>query len=467
MSENKTGRIKITFDKKELKARAFKFTYREARRHVGDLYKTLVQELLEDGCLITAKYFELLVSKENDYYVKHVIRDRVQDYPELLMSLYDNCKMAERSAVLKQCEGMVVTFNRLYQILALLDKPQYSQKFNWLRKDVYEIVIKICSKLGKDMRNVDKPMAQIYLRYANFLSSANESLSQSMAYYELAMHLAETNKWLIDTMNPDAIGNSLRYLHNMVADHYVDALLNFAKTIATNDYLQAVALCRKAVCVLTKVGRNVGNLHQFVNAQLHMVEFYIEGAADYNMAFSILANIDADMKKIDHKHYDKLALRLYLNKGICYTKLGLRDNAMDNLQHALQLSQKLQSKSDEALAYMNMGKLYLQEGAQERIYAKNAFSNAQLLYEKLGDRINRQKCIYLTAQVTTAGLFPLFLDLMKQSEKTGNLFHLRRWQYQLKPFWEPENFEDEGNDELTCLLKEFVRKPKAKDLLHI
>lgn len=174
MSHPNEERIKVTFDKKELQNRICKFSFREARRHAGDLYKALVQELREDGCLVSAKYFEFLAAKETDYYLNNVIRDRVMDNESLLMSLYDNCKMAERSALLEQCEGMAVTFNLLYQIVALMDEPKYATKFNWLRRDIYEIVAKICDKVGNGKANVERPIAMIYLKYGNFLSGESK-----------------------------------------------------------------------------------------------------------------------------------------------------------------------------------------------------------------------------------------------------------------------------------------------------
>lgn len=174
MQDFKSDRIKISFNKDELKARISRFTFREARRHAGNIYEALIQELLEDGCLQSAKYFERLVAKENDYYTNNVIRYRVQDYPDFLMSVYDNCKMAEKSALLQQCEGVAVTFNLLYQIILLMDQPQYVTKFKWLRKDVYEIIADICNKFCLGKSNAGKPIAQIYLKYANFLSDESQ-----------------------------------------------------------------------------------------------------------------------------------------------------------------------------------------------------------------------------------------------------------------------------------------------------
>ncbi|XP_013111205.1 uncharacterized protein LOC106089774 [Stomoxys calcitrans] len=465
MSEIKTTRIKITFDKEELKNRVNKFTYREARRHAGDIYKALEQELLEDGCVISAKYFDRLAAKENDYFKNNVIRERVKDCPDLLMCLYDNCKMAEQKAMLQQSEGMAVTFSLLLQIVCLMDQPQHASKFNWLRQDIYEIVTKICDKLGEGKSNVDKCIAQIYFKYANLLSSETQTMPESFQYYEKAFAMALPNKWLIDTMSPDT-GNSLNLLHTLIADHYVSALLNFGKTIATNNYLQAVALGHKAVCVLTRVGRNVRNLHQFVDAQLHMAEFYAKGK-DYNMVFSLLANIDGDMVKVDKQHYGKLALRLCLNKGICCSNLGLRSNALTNFKQAVNLSQQLNLKTHEANAHMNIGQWYLQEGGKERILAKAAFVKSMQLYESLGDAKNRQKCKFFLAQATSASVFPLFMDMIKTSESEGNFFKLRRWNDQLKPFWLQEPVEEKQKNDIENLLEEYSNKPENKDLLRI
>ncbi|XP_073828969.1 uncharacterized protein isoform X2 [Musca autumnalis] len=451
MSHPKDNRIKVTFDKKELQNRVCKFTFREARRHAGILYQALIQELREDGCLTSAKYFEILAAKETDYYNNNVIRDRVMDNPHFLMSLYDNCKMAERSALLEQCEGMAVTFNLLYQIIALLDEPKYAIKFNWLRRDVYEIVAKICDKVGKGKNNVDRPIAMIYMKYGNLLSA------ETLDYYDKALVLAQTNKWITNTTQPDGYP-PLIPLHTTIAERYVAALLKFGKAIAMRDYLHAVALGQKALCVMTQVGRNVCNLHQFVNIHLHMAEFYIEGE-NYEMALAVLSKISDEISMIDKRHADELVMRLHLDKGICYTHLKKTNNAMQNLQTALKLSQKLQVKPAEAQIYMEMGKLYLQQGATQRNMARNSFLKSKELYESLGDLQNSKKNKYLLAQVMSSAVFPLFMDLMKASDKYCNLFHLRRWKYQLKPFWQDQYLSNEKADELQCLLEEFAQKP--------
>ncbi|XP_061392410.1 uncharacterized protein LOC133327893 [Musca vetustissima] len=480
MSHPTGERIKVTFDKKELQNRITNFTFREARRHSGNLYAALVQELREDGCLTSAKYFEMLASKETDYYKNNVIRDRVMDHPGFLMSLYDNCKMAERSALLEQCEGMAVTFNLLYQIVSMMDEPKYARKFNWLRKDVYEIVAKICDKLGKGKNNVERPIAMIYLKYAicmfhNKNSLADETINLALLYYEKAITLAQTNKWITNTTTPADARAALTSLHTTIAEHYVAALLKFGKSIAVSDYLQAVGLGQKAICVLTQVGRNVRNLHQFTDIEMHIAEFYIEGEK-YDVALALLQELSDEVSKIDNRYSEELTMRLQLNKGICYTKLQyfffngvqlhivqpLEDNEVtlnaktpDN-NH--QMPWKSGFKSQPAQIYMEIGKLYLQQGVSQRNMARNAFLKSKEIYESLGDLQNSKKNKYLLAQVMSTEIFPLFMDLMKASDKYCNLFDLRRWKYQLKPFWRDQYLKTEMGDELQCLLNEFPPK---------
>lgn len=133
---------------------------------------------------------------------------------------------------------------------------------------------------------------------------------------------------------------------------------------------------------------------------------------------------------------------------------------MQSLKEALKLAQKLQLKSAEAQIHMEMGKLYLQQGGSQRNMARKAFLKSKQIYETLGDMKNSSKNKYFLAQCLSSAIFPLFMDLMKSSDKYCNLFHLRRWKYQLKPFWRNQHLRSDMDDELKCLMEEFSRKSK-------
>lgn len=157
--------------KDELRKKIIIPTFNQARRH-ANIYEALVQEFYEEGCPSSAKYFQQLINRESSLYANASIRDRFRDMPELLFGLFDNCKVAEKAALLDENKGPEICSNLLLQCILTLQK--YKKKFDWIMEDVFKIIIKICENLFKDENNSKQSLCEIYYRYGVFCTKTGE-----------------------------------------------------------------------------------------------------------------------------------------------------------------------------------------------------------------------------------------------------------------------------------------------------
>lgn len=167
----------VEFDRKKIRAGISLPCHREALRFTAKpVYNQLIIELYEDNCPITAKYFQIFAAKEKKLYEGAAIRDRVFNNPKLLMSLFDNCKMAEKAIALNSRNGDVICCHLMLQNALLCEK--YGQNLTWLIYDVYETVTKICTKLMEKSQNSKEYLCKLYCRYALLLHKVGKRLIQ-------------------------------------------------------------------------------------------------------------------------------------------------------------------------------------------------------------------------------------------------------------------------------------------------
>lgn len=132
-------------DKAALLAKVSCPTYNEARRVLKPIYEVLVAELYEAGCNFSAKQFLRLIQKEICLKSWFIINTQVKDVPDLLYSLFDNCKTAEIAINQQKHDGLLFAFNLMHESILLL--KAYGPDFLWLLNEAFQIVIELIERL--------------------------------------------------------------------------------------------------------------------------------------------------------------------------------------------------------------------------------------------------------------------------------------------------------------------------------
>lgn len=145
-----------------------KMPYREARRLKISLYNALLLELWEDMYPNTARRIEGLIMHENRLMDGMFIKERVQNYPQLLLNLYDHCRTVERISRENQPANEVKILRLMNECILLL-KP-YQKKFGWLLCECYNISISYCKTMGELQHEAaNEQKCLLFFNYGVFL----------------------------------------------------------------------------------------------------------------------------------------------------------------------------------------------------------------------------------------------------------------------------------------------------------
>ncbi|XP_065365463.1 uncharacterized protein LOC135958484 [Calliphora vicina] len=445
-----TGPFKnnVSFDKEQIRRKIIVPTFKQARR-VADIYNALIQEFLEEGCPTSAKYFQILIDKERSLYDNASIRDRILDEPQLLLSLFDSCKMAEKSALLGQCNGSAVSSRLLLQCILLFEN--YDKKYDWILMDVFRIIIKIAAKVCESDGCSKESLSQIYYKFGMYLTKYD--LEEAVKYLEKSFDLAKGTNW-IDKDN----SNNGRSLHcsTVIAKTYASALLHHSKNIFRTELQKALNQGQKAIVILTGVGIE-HNKSMYIKAYLDMAEFHIE-AMNYDASLLILENIIKYIRSYlpDTAKYLKFLSRYNHLKGVCLARLQKYDVALVELQESLKNIRQLNLKHEEAMVLLDMAKVYIDRGRSQFRMAESCLRQSKEIFVSLNDIFNTRKSSYLMANVKMYNIQPMIFDLIKHFPTSYCHKHrLRRWKAMCLPFWRNLRFalEDEEREPMQCLLK--------------
>lgn len=167
--------------------------FKEARRRRLPIYKVLLTELYEEGCLVAAKYFGYLIEKESKLLKGNLINVTLNEsYPKLLMRLFENVKSAETATIVDEEYGGVTCLKILYDSLILLEK--YEDDLYWLLEDVYRIFVDLTETLLRCCCNFrcTPIIAKMYCKYGMFLARKGNFSNGSIINFESCRNLCST-----------------------------------------------------------------------------------------------------------------------------------------------------------------------------------------------------------------------------------------------------------------------------------
>ncbi|XP_023298811.2 uncharacterized protein LOC111681285 [Lucilia cuprina] len=425
-----TGPFKnqVSFDKKEIRRKIIIPTFQQARRS-ADIYNALVQEFLEAGCPTSAKYFEMLINKERLLYENASIRERFRDEPKLLLSLFDNCKMAEKSAILGESNGRAICTRLLLQCILMFEN--YERKYDWILMDVFKIIIKIAAKVCEAEEVSKESLCRIYYKYGMYLSKCD--LEESVKYLEKSFDLAKGTDWIDEEHS-----NKGKIVHysSAIAKSYGYALLHYANNIYHTEPTKALGQAQKAIVILTGVGIE-HNKGIYLKAYLDMAEFQIE-VKNYNASLLILEKIIKYIKLYvaENVKYLKFLSRYHHLKGVCFERQQNFDMALIELHESLKIIRHISLKQQEALVLLDIAKVYINRGRSQFRMADLCLRQAKEIFVVLNDSFNIKKTSYLMANLKMQNIQPMILDLIKfSSTNRCDKYRLMRWKSMCLPFW--------------------------------
>ncbi|XP_037824226.1 uncharacterized protein LOC119612484 isoform X2 [Lucilia sericata] len=425
-----TGPFKnhVSFDKKEIRRKIIIPTFQQARRS-ADIYSALVQEFLEAGCPTSAKYFQILINKERILYENASIRERFLDEPKLLLSLFDNCKMAEKSALLGESNGPAICTRLLLQCILMFEN--YERKYDWILMDVFKIIIKIAAKVCEAEEVSKESLCRIYYNYGMYLSKSD--LEEAVKYLEKSFDLAKGSDWIDEEHS-----NKGKIVHysSAIAKRYGYALLHYANNIFHTELTKALSQAQKAIIILTGVGIE-HNKSIYLKAHLDMAEFQIE-AKNYEASLLILEKIIKYIKLYvkENDKYLKFLSRYHHLKGVCFERQQKFDMALIELHESLRIIHHLNLKQQEALVLLDIAKVYINRGRSQFRMAELCLRQAKEIFVTLNDSFNIKKTSYLMANLKMHNIQPMILDLIKfSSTNCCDKYRLTRWKSICLPFW--------------------------------
>lgn len=125
---------------------------------------------------------------------------------------------------------------------------------------------------------------------------------------------------------------------------------------------------------------------------------------------------------------------------------------------SLRLSTENDMKHLQIEALLDAADVYIALGVSQSRMAKKCLKQVKFLSKQVGDACSLKKAVYLFAKVKILQIYPLLLDVIRNScNLSCDLIRLRGWKDCCAPFWVNLNFsyEKERLDPLDCL-----RKPK-------
>lgn len=167
----KKSYVILNLNREEVRAEIPMMDFTIARRVKGPIYDVLINELYENGCTISAKYFHCLSQKEDDLFRHGSIRHRIHNNSNLLYQIFDYCMTAEKAYCLRDCKGLTNSFENMYRLLLLIEEQGIN--FQWLLSDIYKIVMKIIRHIPPN-EQPQEIIARLYYMYGLRLSQSRK-----------------------------------------------------------------------------------------------------------------------------------------------------------------------------------------------------------------------------------------------------------------------------------------------------
>ncbi|KAM7346776.1 uncharacterized protein ACRADG_006560 [Cochliomyia hominivorax] len=445
--QSQTLKNTISFDKQEIRKKIILPTFKQARRS-ANIYEALIQEFHEEGCPTSAKYFEMFVRKEQKLYENAAIRERIFENKNLLLQLFDNCKMAEKSALFGQYNGANICSRLLLQCVLLLQS--YGKKFDWILMDVFRKIIKICEKVCKAEEVSKESLCRIYYKFGKYLTKSD--FEESVKYLDKSFDLAKGTNWMDDNISDNG-----KYLHftSIIVETYATALLDYANNIYQKETQKAICKGQKAIIILT--GDVEHNKNLYIKAYLDMTKFQLE-SKNYENCLSILGKIIKFINNsaLESQEYLKFLSRYHHLKGVCLESLKKHDQSLPELYESLKIAHQLQLKRDEGIILLDIAKAYITRGRSQFRLAELCLRQAKQIFVDLNDMFNTRKTSYLMANLKVQNIQPLVLDLIKSSSHNYcDKYRLLYWKSMCLPFWRNLRLtlEQEEFDEKHCLMQ--------------
>ncbi|KAL9923858.1 uncharacterized protein ACN2A1_003890 isoform 1-T4 [Glossina fuscipes fuscipes] len=424
-------------------------SYRECRRLTSPIYVALMQELLEDGCFTTAKHFNALVIKEQQLFHGALISRRAFTKPEFLLGLYDNCKMAEKSG--KQKNGQLLCSRLLLQCILICER--FRKEFYWVLCEISRIMAGICEHLMAYPNGSEETLCQIFQRCAQI---AAKDTSEAMKYLKLAFKLAEGASWttLVGTRGKDQV---LKLTSAVIAESLIEITLKLARNLVHEQPDQAAELAEAALVILSNGNWNENRL-LFINVYLEFASFLIKGGK-YRQATSTINHISKSMRSCspNDKNYVEVLSRYTCLKGQCYSRTDQKYLALMSHYESLRLSTENDMKNLQIEALLDAADVYIALGVSQSRMAEKCLQQVKFLSKQVGDASSLKKAIYLFAKVKILQVYPLLLDVIRNSRNLScDLIRLRGWKDSCAPFWINLNFsyeKEQLDDPLDCLRK--------------
>ncbi|XP_067636604.1 uncharacterized protein [Eurosta solidaginis] len=450
----------VYFDREKIRSKLIELDYKQARRLKGPIYCALIKELFEEGCNIWGEHLENLVAKEDFLFETKVIRDRVCDDMELMMSLFENMRIAEKVHIINPDEGFKMAVKCQYNILKLLEP--HKKKYDWLLDDVYNIIIPICEFIESfGIPNTSETIARIYFKIAQFSSDKESSLPFAIKFMERSLVLSRNEAWESDYVTEREFG-VYPTLHLVAGRELSCFLLRYAKSVAKYDPKSAEELAHKATVAIAEVGLDKNKI-QYGRALLARVNYIIQ-SEDYDGAMKILQKVRKNVPNSTDATMPKILSDLHLYEGICVWNSKDKTGALSKMEEALKFAVKSGEKHREADILVAIGKVYA-ANVQEQRWAREAFKRAKYIFGELGDVLNRKKAHYMLAKLKADEIFPYFMDMLKDgTENFCGFYNLRQWKNSCQKFWHTMGVEELKENKIYCLLEDEIKDTFAWSL---
>ncbi|XP_011179029.1 uncharacterized protein LOC105210014 [Zeugodacus cucurbitae] len=401
----------------------------EAKRVEHHLYETLQSELCFEGCMTCAKYFEYLVCEENELMTDKFINQRMLVNKTELLKLYETCKAAELVSKLKTCLSRKSTYELIYQAWNIA--KSLPDAFYWFTKSFLEIIIVIADSFGVNDVLCCEFRAKIYTHYAVFyMQRRAHDFQKEIKYFEKALSLSRAKDWRTD--NITRVFDE-KNLHEFVGVNFASVLFKSAMAFIHTDPRYGIEQADRSIKCIAEVGQLKLKI-LVVKAILVKARLLIE-ISNYKEAMKNLRTAERYVTGEKTSEFQKVRCEINICKGICYENLGNTSYAMAKLKLAVLLARHLELNKQLGLSLLQIAKIYMKT-PNKYYLAENALREARDVFQEEKESENKICVKYMFALLQTEVNHKSFIDLIKQSEfNYCDLYKLRQWKYQAKPFW--------------------------------
>uniref|UniRef100_W8C571 Uncharacterized protein n=1 Tax=Ceratitis capitata TaxID=7213 RepID=W8C571_CERCA len=404
-------------------------TLHEAKRTQRHIYGALLSELYFEACTVCAKYFEYLKCEEDALIEDNFITQRMEGNRVELLKLFETCKAAELATKLKACLSRKTAYELLYQALNIT--RNLHSTYWWLTRSFFEIVIEVTDTFGLNDVLCSEMRAKIYTHYAIFQLNNNfRKIHKSIAYFQKALTLSRAQSWRTgDISNVFDEQN----LHEYIGITLASVLSKSAMAFAQNNPKLGIEHADGAIKCLAEVGQM--NKKILVMKAILVKSRLLMELCNYKEAMKHLRAAERYAIGEKDSHFQKVRCEVNICKGICYESLGYTTYAMAKLKLALLVARSLNLNKLLGQSLLQMAKIFMRD-SQKYHLAENALKEAQSAFD-LEDDLENLRCVkYMVALQQAYRNEKTFVQMIKDAQfKYCDLYKLRKWKYQLKPFW--------------------------------